>query len=237
LGRAEALKVKRLVERLGEPYSRLLGLNPSPRREKDLFRWFLASILLGAPIREQAALKTFRLLMEAGIDSPKAILEAGWNRLVEILDAGGYTRYDFKTADKLLEMAENLQASHGGSLLKLVKEASSLEELEARLKALAKGIGSTTVSIFLREAGLPAMAPPLSRFELQAALNLHLFKSPEKASPEALAEIWRKAGSPGSLAGLRAALLRLGRDYCGKKRCGSCPLGELCPSKGSPLTY
>ncbi|RLI29432.1 MAG: hypothetical protein DRO46_02590, partial [Candidatus Hecatellales archaeon] len=97
MGRAEALKVKRLVERLGEPYSRLLGLNPSPRREKDLFRWFLASILLGAPIREQAALKTFRLLMEAGIDSPKAILEAGWNRLVEILDAGGYTRYDFKT--------------------------------------------------------------------------------------------------------------------------------------------
>jgi hypothetical protein len=35
--------------------------------------------------------------------TPKQILKTGWDDLVKILDEGGYTRYDFKTADRLLE--------------------------------------------------------------------------------------------------------------------------------------
>ena len=41
-----------------------------------------------------------------GVLSPSKILETGWDGLVEILDEGGYTRYDFKTATKILEIAK-----------------------------------------------------------------------------------------------------------------------------------
>jgi len=43
------------------------------------------------------------------VTSPDAILEAGWDRLVEVLDSGGYTIYDFSTATNLLGIAKNLK--------------------------------------------------------------------------------------------------------------------------------
>jgi hypothetical protein len=35
-------------------------------------------------------------------------VKTGWDGLVSTLDAGGYVRYDFKTATKLLEVMKNL---------------------------------------------------------------------------------------------------------------------------------
>jgi hypothetical protein len=78
-------------------------------------------------------------------------LDTGWNGLVEILDEGGYTRYDFSTADKLLEVFGNLQKLYNGDLNVLHEKARDSKDLEERIKALGKGIGETTVSIFLRE--------------------------------------------------------------------------------------
>ena len=83
--------------------------------------------------------------------SAEAVVKAGWDGLVSILDAGGYTRYDFSTADKLLEVFGNLERLYGGDLNKLHQEAKGPEDLAFRLKALGKGIGDTTVSIFLRD--------------------------------------------------------------------------------------
>ncbi len=231
--RAEGLKL--LIEKFGGSYSRLLGLEPLSG-ERQLFQWFLASILFGAPISEKAAMKTFRLFQAEGLDAPKKILKAGWDRLVELLDAGGYTRYDFKTADKLLEMAGNLEKLYGGSLLKLHEEAENAVDLENRLMKLAKGIGPTTVSIFLREAweALPKAEPLPSAYEILAASNLNIFtlKSRDRAAlKKALArlvEVWEKAGKPRTLADFRAALLRLGRDYCRKHRCSQCPVKAFC---------
>jgi len=36
----------------------------------------------------------------------------GWNKLVEVLDEGGYPRYDYKTADILLDITKKLQDQH-----------------------------------------------------------------------------------------------------------------------------
>ncbi|MCJ7633095.1 hypothetical protein MUP77_11975, partial [Candidatus Bathyarchaeota archaeon] len=63
----------------------------------------LASLLFGAPITESSVVKTYNCFQKHGVLTPKQILKTGWDDLVKILDEGGYTRYDFKTADKLLE--------------------------------------------------------------------------------------------------------------------------------------
>jgi len=139
-------KIDRLLK-LFPLYSEDLGIDlsiPSGR-----FRWFVASILFGARIGEQIAANTYCCLQAAGIDAPDKIIGTGWDRLVEILDAGGYVRYDFSTATKLLEIMTALQQNYG-SLENLYRQASDENDLEKRLQAF-KGIGPTTAQIFLRE--------------------------------------------------------------------------------------
>ena len=83
--------------------------------------------------------------------SPKTILDTGWDGLVAILDAGGYVRYDFKTATKLLDMCRSLTECYRADLADLHDTAADPKDLEQRLTSLAKGIGDVTVNIFLRE--------------------------------------------------------------------------------------
>ena len=56
---------------------------------------------------------TFKQFENAGVTTPEAIVAAGWDRLVEILDAGGYVRYDFSTASSLLEAMAKLMKNYG----------------------------------------------------------------------------------------------------------------------------
>jgi endonuclease III-like uncharacterized protein len=95
-------------------------------------------------------IKTYRCFRKYDVLTPKRILEAEWEGLVKILDEGNYTRYDFKTADKLLEVMRNLMEKYK-SLNLLHSRASNARDLENMLKDLGKGIGDVTVSIFLRE--------------------------------------------------------------------------------------
>ena len=81
----------------------------------------------------------------------RRIVETGWDGLVSILDEGGYTRYDFSTADKLLEISGRLEKLYKGDLTRLHDKSKDSRDLEDRLKGLGKGIGDTTVSIFLRD--------------------------------------------------------------------------------------
>jgi hypothetical protein len=139
------------VKQYGQPYSELLGIDLSSGRNKEIVKWFLAAILYSKPIRESSATRTYRCFEDKGVVSAETVVKTGWDGLVSILDEGGYTRYDFSTADKLLEVFGNLKATYAGDLNKLYQEAKDPEDLEIRLKALGKGIGDTTVSIFLRD--------------------------------------------------------------------------------------
>lgn len=143
-------KIQKLLRMHGRLYSEILGIRPGLSSE-ETFRWFLASVLFGAPIRESTAMKTFSLFDKEGLTSPRAIVNAGWDRLVQILDEGGYTRYDFKTADKLLELCNNLLHEYGGSIEAIKERSKDKKELKERLKSLARGIGDSTIRIFLRE--------------------------------------------------------------------------------------
>jgi len=156
---------------------------------------------------------------------------------VALLDAGGYARYDFKTATKLLTVMGSLIEGYQGSLERLHEAAADAGDLERRLMALAPGIGPATVNIFLRELrGVWAKAaPPLSPLAHLAGEHLGLFP-PALTPREALASLeagWRVRPQAGrDFADLEAALVRLGRDYCRKLKGPPCPMGDACGRRG-----
>jgi hypothetical protein len=144
------MDIHKLVKDYGEPYSRMLGIDLR-KGDSEYVKWLLASILYAKPIREESATKTYREFESAGLTSAKSISEAGWDSLVGLLDKGGYTRYDFSTADRLLDVFGRLQRDYGGSLQRLYSSSSDGTDLKRRIMGLGKGIGPITVSIFLRD--------------------------------------------------------------------------------------
>lgn len=129
--------------------TRALSIDLASAREKDLFGWFLACLLFGKPIQTEIAEEAYRELTGAGLTSPDAILKAGWDRLVELLDNAHYVRYDYSTATKLLEVCEALKDRYG-SVTRLVDESQTAAELSRNLQKI-KHIGPVTARIFVRE--------------------------------------------------------------------------------------
>ncbi|PWB43887.1 MAG: hypothetical protein C3F12_11615 [Candidatus Methylomirabilota bacterium] len=84
-----------------------------------------------------------------GLVTPEAILEAGWDRLVSVLDRGHYVRFDFSTATKLLDISR-LLIDRYGSLANLFRQSRNRKDLATRLQEF-KGIGPVTTRIFLRD--------------------------------------------------------------------------------------
>jgi len=142
-------QLKALIKELGTPFSVALGINLRDAKEKEIFKWFLASVLFGKRISFRTAAKTYEQFKSCNVLTPKAIADTGWDGLVQILDNGGYVRYDFSTASKLLDLIKQLQQSYG-TLTELHKIARNPKDLEGRLMQF-KGIGPITANIFLRE--------------------------------------------------------------------------------------
>ncbi|HLN29614.1 MAG TPA: hypothetical protein VK395_17840 [Gemmataceae bacterium] len=130
-------------------HSAELAIDVHSRKEEELFKWFLACLLFGKPIQQEVARRTYSEFVNEGLLTPEAILRAGWDKLVEVLDRGHYVRYDFSTATKLLEVCESLK-KHYGSLTGLLDQAKSRADLSRRLQ-LFKGVGPVTARIFLRD--------------------------------------------------------------------------------------
>jgi endonuclease III len=129
-----------------------LGIDLSSRQESACFKWFLACLLFGKPIQQEVARRTYLEFVKDGLVTPEAILQAGWDKLVQVLDEGHYTRYDFSTATKLLDVAKELK-ERNGTLLALLQGCHSRNELSSRLQEF-KGVGPKTAEIFIRD--LPA---------------------------------------------------------------------------------
>ena len=185
-------------------YSKELGLDL--RKSEDRFKWFLASMLFAKRISAEIAKKTFLLFEAEGLETPDAILRAGWDKLVEVLDAGGYVRYDFSTATNLLEMAKGLKQRYG-NLERMHEQAADPRDLERLLQEL-RGIGPAATNIFLRELrGIwPKARPRPSKLALDVGRWLKL-----------------RAIEP-----YESALVRLKLEYCKRERCEACPVRGYC---------
>ena len=187
-----------------QSYSKELGLDLT--RREDRFKWFLASVLFAKRISAEIAKKTYRRFEEEGLTTPEKLLKAGWDRLVEVLDSGGYVRYDFSTATNLLEIMRKLETEYG-DLEGLNREARDPEDLERRLQAF-RGVGPVGVNIFLRELrGIWSKAEPKpSDMSVRVGQRLGL-KDPETCE---------------------SALVRLSLEYCKKSKCKECPTRNYC---------
>lgn len=189
-------------------YSQQLGIDLG--REEHRFRWLLASILFSKRISSKIAQTTYREFEKEDLVTPEAIINAGYDKVVQVLDAGGYVRYDFSTASNLLSMAERLNKKYS-SLDKLYDQAEDSIDLEKRLIEF-RGVGPTTINIFLRELKSiwKKANPQISPWARQVMTRLNL-------EEEALDEPC-----------LESRLVRINLEFCKKKRCPFCPLDEIC---------
>jgi len=189
-------------------YSQELGLDL--RKEEDRFKWLLASILFAKRISSQIAKRTYKEFEREGIVTPESIIEAGWDKLVQILDCGGYVRYDFSTASNLLEMASNLKEKYG-SLEGLYAQAKDSRDLERKLIQF-KGVGPSTVNIFLRELKeiWEKAKPEISPLAKEMAAKLGL-KEEELESVN-----------------IESSLVRIKLEFCKARKCSTCPVKEGC---------
>lgn len=224
--------VKALLDRMGGRFSTALGINLDQGDPHEVFKWFLASILYGARISETIATNTYRVFEKNGVLSPDRILETGWDGLVLLLDVGGYVRYDFKTATKLLEVMAALKERFDGNLNVLHAQAQSPRDLEQQLMGLGRGIGPVTVNIFLRELhDVWEKADPRPQdLAVMAAGNLGLVQADEpREMLSELRAVWERQALPGwRFADLESALVRLGKNYCRREKCPTCPIAEKC---------
>ena len=132
-------------------YSEELGIDLATGDDSAYFRWFLASLLFGGRISETIAKNTYRTFARHRLLTPRAILRAGWEFLVDpIMREGGYVRYDGRKSTQILRDCETLRDEYGGSLRALHDAARDHADLERRLLAF-HGVGPVTMNIFLRE--------------------------------------------------------------------------------------
>ena len=210
-----SLRLRHFVVEYGQPYSEMLGIELVPKRRGEIVKWFLASILYSKPIRESSATRTYQVFAKNRITTAHSIVNAGWDRLVRMLDEGGYTRYDFSTADKLIEVFRNLERNYGGDLSRLYEQSKNEEELESRLKGLGKGVGDTTVSIFLRDMRhiWPKANPRPTALVASALKQLHI---------EDLTEYARKHSI--DVVRMETALVRYSKNFLKKRKAFSIQL-------------
>lgn len=188
-------------------FSEELGLNLY--RKEDRFKWFLASILYAKRISYRIAEKTFRKFLEEGLSVPHIILKAGWNKLVEVLDAGGYVRYDFSTATNILESMKILVEKYNGDIDDIHLKAKDSRDLEKRLMEF-RGVGPVAVNIFLRELrGIWDKAnPDASSLALMMEERLNLNRDETMK--------------------FESRLVRIAIEYCKKNKCDICPVKAYC---------
>ncbi|SDY57761.1 hypothetical protein [Nitrosomonas sp. Nm33] len=206
-----------LVARWGGSYAVKLGINLDGLNPDEIYKWFIAAVLYGAPIPESVAARTWHTFADNDILMPKRMIDSGWDKLVTLLDQGGYVRYDYKTATKLLDVNRALLERYDGDFNMLHAAASDSDDLERCIMDLGKGIGKVTTHIFLRELrGKWRKAdPPLSPLAFIAAQMLgYLPANINCDSGEVvtyLQELWKKYEmAAGSFCDFEAALIRKG---------------------------
>jgi len=132
-------------------YSEELGIRLRDGSERELFKWFLASLLFGGRISETIARNTYRAFVRHRLLTARAILRAGHDTLVyPVMHEGGYVRYDESKSTQIARDCQMLAAEYQGRLTRLHATASGPADLEERLQRFY-GVGAITANIFLRE--------------------------------------------------------------------------------------
>ena len=121
--------------------------------EVALFKWLIASFLMGKRIQADIAAQAYRVIVDIHQrDTPRKLAHCSHRELVRMLGEAHYVRYDETTATRLLALAHKLNNEYAGKVGNIVAEGADRQAFEKRL-AEFDGIGPKTVEIFMREAG------------------------------------------------------------------------------------
>lgn len=132
--------------------ARDLQINLDPLNEEGLFKWLVASFLMGKRIQAEIAAEAYRVIVDKHQrDTPRKLANSTHRQLVAMLGEAHYVRYDETTATRLLALASKLNEEYAGKVKNMVEASANRHELEKRLAAF-EGIGPKTVEIFMREA-------------------------------------------------------------------------------------
>jgi len=224
-----------LVTRLGGSYSRLLGIALASRDSDEILKWLIAAILLGAPVRADHAIAAYAALKSHSLLDVDALCAVSEASLVDLLTGAGVHGYSRRIAATLRSVAGSVANTYEKDVNRLHFFADDASDLVSRLRSLGSGLSRRVVALFLREmSGVWEKAPQgLPYVAIDAARHLGLVESRRMTeSADELLNVWEKASHGDRTFGdFEAALARLGENYCGMRRCVSCPMVKLCVSK------
>lgn len=143
--------VEALLDRHGRTFSGELGIDLARNTPSPLFQWLVASTLLAARIRTEAAMRAAETLFGIGWKTPDRMADSTWRQRTDALNRAGYARYDESTARMLGETTDLVVARYGGDLRNLREAADFDPEAERALLKEFKGIGDVGADIFCRE--------------------------------------------------------------------------------------
>ncbi|ARF59295.1 endonuclease [Streptomyces gilvosporeus] len=174
-GGGQRVLVRELLDRYGRTYAEECGIRlrntPQP-----LYQLLVLADLLSTRIRASVAVAAARALFDAGMGTPRRMLDATWQQRVDALGEGGYRRYDESTATRLGDGAALLLDTYGGDLRRMREAADGEARALSRALQEMPGVGPTGAAIFLREVqGVwTEFAPLLDPKAVQGAERLGL---------------------------------------------------------------
>ena len=129
-----------------------LGIELKPGDDSSLFKWFIASFLMGKRIQAPIAAQAYRVIIEEeGRDTPRKLQHCTSRQLVAMLGRAHYVRYDETTAQRLLDLSAKLNADYSGSITRMLEASDDRQAFERRLGEF-DGVGPKTIEIFMRDA-------------------------------------------------------------------------------------
>lgn len=129
-----------------------LGIELKPDDDTGLFKWFIASFLMGKRIQAPIAAQAYKVIVEEqGRDTARKLQHCTSRELVAMLGRAHYVRYDETTAQRLLDLSAKLNAEYAGKITHMRSASESREAFEKRLGEF-DGVGPKTIEIFMRDA-------------------------------------------------------------------------------------
>ncbi|MEZ0359544.1 endonuclease [Mycobacterium sp. SA01] len=201
---AEARRlIQRLRQHAGRTYAAEAGITlrdtPMP-----LFQLLVLCMLASKPIDASIAMHAARELFRAGLRTPRAVMAANRQTMIDAFGRAHYVRYDESSASRLTELATRVNDEYRNDLRTLARVTKpDVKNARQALKQFT-GIGDTGSDIFLREVQdvWPWVRPYFDKRSLDSAEQLGLPRDPHR-----LAALTGRAIAP-----LAAGLVRVSLD-------------------------
>ncbi len=195
--------VQRLLKLADTTYAAEAGIKMN-NKPMPLFQLLVLCMLASKPIDAAIAMSAARELFKAGLRTPKAVLAADRQTMIDAFGRAHYVRYDESSATRLTDMAERVRDEYSGDLREIAERSGhDVAARETYAQAIQRNWRHRCGHLPTRSAGCVDLGAPVLR-------------RPRHRRGKAIgfAHCTGKAGAlaPRSNARLAAALVRISLD-------------------------